>query len=101
MARTNDPLANRAQILHPTFLPFSPPVAQLPHAVTVRNVAANTRLARACIKDVRVRLCDGQAADGRSAILVENREPGGRAVGGFPDSAASRAKIVRRRIARY
>ena len=34
------------------------------------------------------------AADGGNALLVEERIPGDAAVGGFPDAAGDRAKII-------
>ena len=69
-------------------------VRGLPHAVAVRDVAADARLAAADVDDVGVRRVDRDRADGAAEILVGHRRPGDAAVGGLEDAAAGRAHPV-------
>src|SRR5882757_1069413 len=96
----HDDFPDGSRILKPNVLPRLARVQRLPYAVAVGDISANAGFARPYVNHVRVGLCHGQTADGWSAVLVENRRPGGRTVGRLPHSPASRAKVVRGRIAR-
>src|ERR1700722_820257 len=66
----------------------------------MRNVAANAGLASPHINDIVIRIRYRNAANRRRALLVKNRSPGHGAVGRLPSSAARRAEIIGRWIAR-
>ena len=83
----------------PMFFQVLPPVERLVDAIALRNIAADAGLARAYINGVAIGIGHGQAANGTASLFIEDRRPGHGAVGGLPDSAASRAEIVSRGIA--
>ncbi len=99
IARVHDHFANRARILEANVLPGFSRVHRLPDAVTLADVAANASFAGPHINDVWIGTATAMTADRRRSILVKNRGPGVRAVGGFPDAATGRAEIVGGRVA--
>src|SRR5438445_13819149 len=63
-------------------------------SVTVRAVAANAGFAGADVDHVVIRVRDRDAADGRGALLVEDRLPHTSAVGRLPHTAGYRAEVI-------
>jgi hypothetical protein len=66
------------------------PVGGLVDAITPADAVAYAGLARADPDDARILLEDGDVADCRSAVGVEDRLPGGAGVGRLPDAAGGR-----------
>src|ERR1700680_989538 len=87
--------ADSPAVAQPDILPGFAPIECLVNSVTVRNVAADASLSCAYVNNVGVRWRDGQATDGGSSLLVKHRRPSDSAVGGFPDTTAGRAEIIR------
>src|SRR5262249_42947549 len=83
--RVDDAGADLALLL-PVVLPGPAGVGGLVDAVAGRDVAADVGLAGADVDHVRVRRGDGQGADGRDRLVVEDRLPGEAAVGRLPDA---------------
>ena len=99
--RIDDDFADRARIPQANVLPGLAAIERLVNAVAVRDVAANAGFARSDVEDVR----DSSSHTAMLPIadvpsLIENRGPSHRAVGGLPHSAAGRAEIIGRGIAR-
>src|SRR5262249_60007322 len=86
-------------VLQAHVLPGLAGVGGLPDAGAVRDVAADGLLAAADVDDVRVRLADGDGADGAAEEAVGDVLPGGAAVAGAPDAAAGGAEVEQQRLA--
>src|SRR6266702_2017786 len=69
-------------------------VGGLPHAVAVRDVAADRVLAGADVDDVGVRLAHADRADGAAEVLVGHRQPSVAPVGALEHATAHRAEPV-------
>src|SRR5439155_7819018 len=69
-------------------------VGGLPHAVAMRDVAAQRILAAADVDDVRIRRRDLDGADRPAEIPVRDGSPGVAAVGALEHAAARRAEVV-------
>src|SRR5205807_1681576 len=65
-----------------------------------RDVAAHKRLPGARPHDIVVAWVQGQGANGRNVLSIEDGLPMGAAVGGLEDAAGSGADVVDPRIAR-
>ena len=78
-----------------------PASVRLVDAVAGRDVAADVGLAGADVDDVRVGRGDGDRADRRDRLVVEDRLPVDAAVVGLPDAAGGRGRVVGERIARH
>ncbi len=85
--------------LLPDVLPRFAGVGRFVDAVARLDVAANVRLAGADVDHVRVRRRDGEGADGRDRLVVEDRLPVDAAVGRFPDAAGRGGGVIGERIA--
>src|SRR2546430_17380681 len=64
----------------------------------VGDVRADRRLARARVDDVRVGGCEGERADRRDRLDVEQRLPGDSGIPGGPHAAVHGAEVERRGI---
>src|SRR6185312_1510010 len=69
-------------------------VGGLPHAVAVRDVAADGILATADPHDIRILLIDGERADRAAEIVVGDGRRGLAAIDRLPDTAARGAEVV-------
>ena len=98
IGRMDDDRADLADLL-PDVLPGLAGVGGLVDAVADGDVAADVGLAGADVDDVRVRRGDGDGADGRGRLVVEDRPEGQPAVGGLPDAAGGGGGVVGERIA--
>src|SRR5438128_2407675 len=74
-------------------------VGGLIDSIADRDMTAYERLARSCPDDVRIRRRDCERTDRRDILTVEDRRPVNAAIGGLPDSAGRRARVVHIRIA--
>ena len=72
----------------------SPASIGLVHAVADRRVVARILLARADVDDVRIARRDGDGADRRDGLLVEDRLERDAAVGGLDDAAVGAGDVV-------
>ena len=96
--RMDDDLADLPLLL-PDVLPGLAAVGGLVDAVAGHDVAADVGLAGADVDDVGIGRRDGDGADGRGRLIVEDRLPGEAAVGRLPDAAGRRGRVVDHRIA--
>src|SRR5690606_15947197 len=86
-----------AGVLQTHVLPGLAPVGGFVDAVTVRDVAADVRLAGTNVDDVGVRLRDGDCPDGRGVqVAVGDVEPVCATVGRLPDTATDTTEVERR-----
>src|SRR5262249_42228316 len=85
--------------LLPDVLPRLAGVGALEDADAGRDVPADVRLAAADVDHVRVARGDGDGTDGGGGLVVKDRLPGEPAVGGLPDPAGGRGRVVRQRVA--
>ena len=94
--RVNDDLADLASFVEPQVRPAFARVGGLVYAVAVaRGDAANRRLARTDVDDVRVGGSDADRADRADIeILVREVFPGDAGVLGLPHAAAGRAHVI-------
>ena len=86
----DDDVADVLGLLEPHVRPRLPAVDGLPHAVAVRDVAADRILASADIDDVGRRGRDFDGADGAAEVSVGHRRPGLSAIHTLEHSAARR-----------
>ena len=87
-------LANGAGIAQANILPCLAAVDRFVDSITVRDVSSDAGFPRAYVNSVGVRLRNGDTADRRSALLIEDRGPRCRAISGFPDATSRRAEII-------
>src|SRR5204863_4113388 len=73
--------------------PGFPGVDRLVDTVAVADGVTKRRFPTADEHDGRIRGCDGNRADRRDRLAVENREPHPATVDRFPDAAVDRAEI--------
>src|SRR5690348_4861128 len=94
IARIDDDSRDVSRGLEPGVLPRPARVSGLVNAVAERVVGTNEpRLAGAGPHDIVRRGRDGERANRRDVLLVEDRLPGGAAVRGLPDAAVRRTRI--------
>src|SRR5580704_4508745 len=91
----DDDPANRSRIAQADVLPGLAPIERFVDSVTMRDVATNTSFASPDINNIGIGGRNGEAADRRYVLLVEDGSPSHGAVGRFPDASAGRAEIVR------
>ena len=87
------------RVLQPHVLERLPAVGRLVDAVAERRALAVVRFARADPDDVRVLLADGQVADRRRRVGLEDRRPRRAVVDGLEDAARGEAEVDDRRVA--
>jgi hypothetical protein len=81
------------RLLEPQVGPGLASVERAVEAVADRDAVARVALARADPYDIRVGLVDGDSADRRDRLVIEDWRPGEAAVDGLPDAAGGRAGI--------
>ena len=95
---------------HPTDLPrvvetdVGPVLAGiggLIHPVAVRDLRPHVAFTGADVDDVRIRIRDGDGANRRHRLRIEDRQPGPPRVRRLPDAAADRAHVERVGLARH
>src|SRR5260370_1319280 len=80
-------------------LPGCAVVARTVDTVAEGDVAANTGFAASNVNYIRIRIGDGNGANGRGGLLLEERIPGVASVSGFPNASADSTKIESVRLA--
>ena len=101
VARIHDDPPDLPRGLETDVRPGLAPVRRAIHAVAVRDVRAHVGLARADVEDARVRGRDGDRADRRDRLAVEDRLPRAARVLGLPDAAADGAEVEVIRLPRH
>ena len=87
------------RITEPEETPAPAAVGRLVHPAAEGDRIARVRLAGAGVDHVGVSGLQGEIADGKRRLLLEERGPGGAAIDGFPDAAGRRSHIDGVRVA--
>src|SRR5260370_5174481 len=85
--------ANVASVFQSDVVPGFAAIVRTVDAVTERDIAANAGFAITDINYIRIGIGDGNSADGRGGLLLEEWIPVVARIGGFPDAAGDSAKI--------
>jgi hypothetical protein len=75
ICRVDDDVGDLPSVAESDECPRLSAVGRLPHAIAVRNVSADRKLAAADVDDVRRRRCDFDGTDRPAEILVGDRAP--------------------------
>ena len=101
VARVHNYTPDVARIFEANVNPGFSRVCRPVHAIAMGDVAADAGLARPHVDHVGVRGRDGNAADGRHRLLIEQRSPIASTVGGLPDPSGDSAEVKYAGITRH
>src|SRR5260370_14020001 len=85
--------ANVASVFQSNVVPGLAAIVRTVDTIAEGNIAANAGFARTDINYIGIGIGDGNSADGRGGMLLEERIQGVARIGGFPDAAGDSAKI--------
>ena len=97
--RIDDDARDVMRVCEAQIAPRLAAIERLVHAVAEADAVARVGLARAHPDDVRIMRIDRDVADGDGGLVIENRSPGGAAVGGLEQAARGGGDVDQRRIA--